>query len=91
MHIERIAPDTAEWQLYYANHIVRYKFAVRMLQKHGIEANIADAACGVGYGSYHLANSNISRVNAIDISQEAIKIAKTKFSNPEISDRKSVV
>ncbi len=84
MHIERIVPDSEGWEAYFANHIFRYKFALQTLQKNGISSNVLDAACGVGYGSYYLAQNKIKEITGVDISKEAIVVAQAKFLNNEI-------
>lgn len=43
MASERIAPDTAEWAAYYANHIQRYRFAADRLREPGCR-HVLDAA-----------------------------------------------
>ena len=79
MAIERIVPDTKEWNAYYANHILRYQFAAQNL-KDGSIKNILDAACGVGYGSKYLAQElSCASITAIDKSTDALSIAKSKF------------
>jgi SAM-dependent methyltransferase len=81
MAIERIVPGTKEWEAYYANHIIRYKFAAANINKQ-LTLNILDAACGVGYGSGFLAKEFPSAsVTAIDRSLEALAIAKKLYSS----------
>ena len=84
MHIERIKPKTDAWHLYHANHIKRYHFGAEQLKKYQVLQDITDVACGVGYGSYFLANSGLKNIRAIDISQEALDIAKKQYLHPEI-------
>lgn len=80
MAIERIVPGTMEWEAYYANHINRYKFAAAHIDK-SISQNVLDAACGVGYGACFLSNEiTTAAVTAIDRSQEALAVAKDKFT-----------
>ena len=84
MAIERIVPGTKEWDAYYANHIIRYQFAVNQLQsKSGL--NILDAACGVGYGSRFLAdNLQGASITAVDRSRDALVIANKQFATANI-------
>ena len=62
------------------DHINRYNFA-----KYFIKANdiALDAACGVGYGSYLLAEK-ASRVDAIDYNEEAIRYAEEHWRKDNI-------
>jgi ubiquinone/menaquinone biosynthesis C-methylase UbiE len=81
-HIERIIPGTAAWDAFYANHIVRYKFAAENIRN---PVRILDAACGVGYGTRHLEKVfNIPMVG-VDINDDALSIANEKFSTENIS------
>jgi len=82
MAIERIVPGTKEWDAYYANHIVRYKFAAAQIKGNG--QKILDAACGVGYGSHFISTKGIGKITAIDRSEEALAIAVKNFSNTDI-------
>jgi SAM-dependent methyltransferase len=84
MAIERIVPETVEWEAYYANHICRYRFAKDIIENLSL-TKILDAACGVGYGSHYLASNSKWDVKAIDRSDEALTIAKKKFTLPNIS------
>ena len=83
--IERISPKTPEWEMYYGNHISRYKFALEQIKRLGFELNILDIACGVGYGTKFLSdflpNSNLV---GVDISSEAISIAKSEFNSTNV-------
>jgi 2-polyprenyl-3-methyl-5-hydroxy-6-metoxy-1,4-benzoquinol methylase len=80
--IERLVPGTPEWELYFANHHCRYRFALEML--HSEQATtVLDAACGVGYGSKILGESAL-KVVAVDRDASALAIARTKFSDPNV-------
>jgi len=46
--------------------------------------NILDIACGIGWGSYLLAQNSKNKVYGIDISQNAIDVAKTNFSKDNL-------
>jgi SAM-dependent methyltransferase len=84
MAIERIVPETEEWEAYYANHISRYAFAKSSITS--LEPlKILDAACGVGYGSHYLSSNSIWDIKAIDRSKEALKIAEKNFKGQNIS------
>lgn len=62
------------------DHRKRYEFASQYITKK--DAIVTDGACGVAYGSYILSQStNVKKVQAIDISQEAINHGKEYFSN----------
>jgi len=84
MVFERLHPNTNEWQMYYANHIVRYQFASTILKDSSIKENILDIACGVGYGSAYLESQGIKGITGADISEEAIRIAKTAYKSDHI-------
>jgi len=65
------------------DHRKRYEFASQYITKK--DAMVTDGACGVAYGSYILSqNENIKKVQAIDISKEAINHGKKYFSNGKI-------
>lgn len=84
MAIERIIPNTKEWEAFYANHIMRYQFAEKCLDKDGLQ--ILDAACGAGYGSHYLSGKlTASSFVAIDRSAKALGIAKSTFQADNIT------
>lgn len=62
------------------DHINRYNFA-----KYFIRANdiVLDAACGVGYGSYILAEQAL-KIDAIDYNEEAIRYAEQHWRKDNI-------
>lgn len=60
------------------DNVERYKFTVRFTK--GL--NVLDIACGVGYGSNILKEAG-TRVDGVDISEEAIDYAKTNY--PDIN------
>src|SRR5687767_12169555 len=82
MAVERIVPGTPEWESFYANHIVRYRFAVNHLSPLK-PAKILDIACGVGYGSRTLTETGAS-ITGADISAEALQIAKKYFEHESV-------
>lgn len=84
MAIERIVPGTKEWDAFYANHILRYKFAVQVLEKTNT-STILDAACGVGYGSAFIAKElPVKKVVAVDRSAEALQVANKTFQSANV-------
>lgn len=73
--IDRIRPD----------HVARYDFAV---SKVGDAQTVLDLACGVGYGSWILAEkSACTRVIGMDISTEAIAYGREFYKHPKIEFR----
>lgn len=76
--VDKIQPD----------HIIRYNAAIKKihyLMPKNIKLNILDCACGVGYGSYLMAQNTNSNITAIDISEQAIEYAKRYFNNENIN------
>jgi len=68
-----------------ADHRVRYEFALQFIQQ---SAKILDVACGVGYGSYIIANqSKCKSIMAVDNSEDAITYARKYYSSPRIEYR----
>jgi len=84
MVIERLLPNTIEWDLYHGNHIFRYMFANNLLKKTKAQ-KILDAACGVGYGAKYLAETNNIELIAIDKSYNALDVARKFFNDPHIT------
>lgn len=73
--IDRIRPD----------HVARYDFAV---SKVGDAQTVLDLACGVGYGSWILAEkSSCARVIGMDISTEAIAYGREFYKHSKIEFR----
>lgn len=70
--IEHIAPD----------HANRYKFVAKRMKAMGLE-NVLDAACGVGYGSWVMAEEGLT-VTGIDICREALDFALENYNHPNI-------
>lgn len=65
------------------DHLNRYIFAAKHITTPN--AIVIDAACGVGYGSFVLAqNENVAQVYSLDISEEALSHAKKYFNHPHI-------
>ena len=68
------------------DHLNRYIFASQYIQKPN--AIVTDGACGVGYGSYVLAqNPNTQYVQSLDISTDALTHAKQYFNDEKIEFR----
>ncbi|MFC1964477.1 class I SAM-dependent methyltransferase [Chloroflexota bacterium] len=61
------------------HHIYRYHLAKRYCHN----KRVLDAGCGYGYGSFMLSSVS-EKVVGIDISEEAIQIAKKRYSNPNV-------
>jgi SAM-dependent methyltransferase len=64
----------------YFAHLSIYHFAARDCQG----KIVLDAGCGGGYGSAYLAEHNAARVEAVDISSEAIGFCSKSFSRPNL-------
>jgi len=84
MAIERIVPGTIEWDAYYANHIVRYKFADEHLNNTSSD-KVIDGATGVGYGAHFLAKKSSRTIDAIDISEVALSTANKYFKKDNLT------
>ena len=82
-YIERITPTN--YNLYnffkkFPDHKQRYDFAINFLNK---DMDVADIACGVGYGSF-LMHRYCKSIKGFDISDEAIAHAKKNFKMDNI-------
>jgi SAM-dependent methyltransferase len=75
---ERIVPARTSPGIL-ALHLKRYEFARGWCES----ADVLDAACGVGYGSAHLAGS-ASRVVGVDRSADAIAYARAEYARPNV-------
>lgn len=87
--LERLVPDEVDTQEITGAetlklHMERYEFAAQFLNSTEVYT-IADCACGVGYGTAHLATncSALNQLTGIDISKEAIEYAKQRYANPK--------
>ncbi len=67
-------------QLIENEHLARYRFAAQLVSG----KNVADIACGTGYGAQLLAEAGAKSVHGIDISDEAIQFARENFSSPKV-------
>jgi SAM-dependent methyltransferase len=65
------------------HHLGRYEWAVRVLSSLPDRGAVLDCACGVGYGSRKLAEI-FERVDAVDIYDRAIELAKERYSHSGI-------
>lgn len=72
---ERMIPDYNQGSLGYVEHFSRYFFAEQFVK----DKIILDIACGVGYGSLYLREKGAKIVYGVDISQDAIDYAKSKY------------
>lgn len=83
---ERIVPGTPEWTLYYGNHIARYRWATDGVRA-APEGPVLDAACGVGYGSHHLATETGRHVVGVDRDSTALAEATRHFHHRNVTFR----
>lgn len=81
-HPERIAPGDAYWETCLAEHVQRYEFAAARIPA---GARVLDAGCGVGYGSALLADHGAGRVVGVDVSGEAIAVARQRFARDTVT------
>ncbi len=80
-HPERIVPDETETGVV-ALHLKRYDFARQFCA----DADVLDAACGVGYGTAYLADVARSAVG-VDVSADAVAYATKRYGGPRTSFR----
>ncbi|HYE53958.1 MAG TPA: class I SAM-dependent methyltransferase [Chitinophagaceae bacterium] len=83
--MERIIPDNiseddAAARLSLKLHLERYEFAYR----HLVTGRILDIACGVGYGTYLLAECSGQNCTGVDVSGAAIEYATNRYGHPKI-------
>lgn len=77
----QVAPELSDIR---RDHVARYEWAAKKLDEAGARGGDAiDLACGVGYGSYILANAGHS-VLAIDRSNEALRYADQHYHHPAV-------
>jgi len=72
--LEQISPD----------HLNRYEFAAEWIRVNFAKANVLDAACGIGYGSYLMGRMG-AHVIGVDISEEAVANAKEHYSSDNVT------
>src|SRR5450759_894493 len=63
-----------------AEHASRYVFAAPLC----IGKRVLDVACGEGYGAFMLARQGATEVIGVDISDEAIAIARHRFARDDV-------
>lgn len=63
-----------------AEHIARYEYAVAFTK----DKRVIDAACGTGYGTEMIAKGGAIDVTGVDVSDEAIATASSKYGHPKI-------
>ena len=78
--VERIVPGSAEWRQEIVPHAQRYRFAAKFVRG----KRVLDAGCGTGYGSCMIADAGASEVVAVDISEEALEVARKEFARPNL-------
>ena len=86
-NLERINPDLVVeneilGQKTLELHLERYRFAA----KHLCDGLVADIACGVGYGSFLLADEcgdRIKHIYAIDNDAESIRFALKRYTHQQ--------
>jgi SAM-dependent methyltransferase len=75
MTFERLSVDDGSFFSSYHEHMQRYQFALNYC----VGKRVLDAGCGIGYGAAYLASNGAREVEAVDISEAAIKEAKRCF------------
>ena len=80
--MERIVPDQMDnndgaAQLSLQLHIDRYRFAC----DHLAPGPVLDIACGMGYGTYMLAENSSDICTGVDVSAEAIAYAQMRYKH----------
>lgn len=80
MSEERLTPGTAGWQRHGVQHLQRYQFAGTMITGR----RVLDLACGVGYGSYTLAQLGAQEVLGVDRDAAAIGYATRTYRHPAL-------
>jgi 2-polyprenyl-3-methyl-5-hydroxy-6-metoxy-1,4-benzoquinol methylase len=83
--LERVIPEfmneheiTGQQTLLF--HLERYQYAANYI----VPGTVADIACGVGYGSHLLAETQpeaVSRIIAVDLDKNSIDYARLKYGN----------
>jgi glycosyltransferase involved in cell wall biosynthesis/SAM-dependent methyltransferase len=82
---ERIVPEADNCEPLFAlkmyqEHIARYLFAAQICAG----KQVLDVGCGVGYGAHWLARRGAAQVTAFDLSEEAVRHARTYYSHPRV-------
>lgn len=76
---ERVIPKITPYDIY-QEHIARYVFTSRFIKN----KVVLDVACGTGYGTFFLSKSGVEKIIGIDISEDAIKYALTRYKGGNI-------
>lgn len=77
MVVERIIPDTKDWNLNFKTNLIRYNFALPYIKN----KNVLDVACGSGYFSNYILSKGAKSVTGVDIDKDSIEYAKNNFQN----------
>lgn len=83
MTVERLhfAPGAMAYHsMLAAEHVARYVFAAALCAGR----RVLDVACGEGYGSAMLAAAGAARVVGVDISEEAVSLARARFAGDRL-------
>jgi len=80
MNGERLSISDDSLLACYADHVIRYQFALPYCR----DKSVLDAGCGTGYGSYFLSRSGAARVLAVDISADALAEAKRLYQRDNL-------
>ncbi len=83
--VERVVPGELSWEEFGLEHQQRYEFYNSFYSG----KKILDAACGSGYGSFHISKSGASSVLGVDISGESVSLAQKKYINSKLEFRKA--
>lgn len=75
---ERFVPEELRGHLIDAEHTARYRWAAAI----AADAEVLDAACGVGYGAEILGGAGARRVVGVDYDAEAILNARERCGEP---------
>ncbi len=71
---ERVVPGQVDADLW-NEHLARYLFAGRLARRR----RVLDIGCGAGYGSSELAHTTAASVTGLDISPEAVALARSSY------------
>lgn len=81
MSIERLLPNSPEWDRHWADHVARYLFAAPYVAG----KRVLDAGTGGGYGAALLLAAGASSVTAVDIDQPTLDKARAQFTDDRIT------
>jgi 2-polyprenyl-3-methyl-5-hydroxy-6-metoxy-1,4-benzoquinol methylase len=79
-YAERITPGTPQWKQDMVPHAQRYRFSSQFVRG----KRVLDAGCGTGYGSRMIAEAGAREVVGVDISEEALAVARREFAHPVV-------